>query len=175
MGLERHCILAFGRRPRGPAIRHTSPLQMAMNAIGPQRCMSDLARSTRATLRVHLCACGMPNAAAQQLPEVFYGIRAGAARIECEDVGDPMSLARITLTVAGDCWITSEIPDDDPQPAHHTSSGRVSSRSASTCLAVEAFTGLSAAGCLLRARRSSSPTSLCSRRLHCMPARRRSG
>ena len=126
-----------------------TPLQMAMNAIGPQRCMSDLARSTRATLRVHLCACGMPNAAAQQLPEVFYGIRAGAARIECEDVGDPMSLARITLTVAGDCWITSEIPDDDPQPAHHTSSGRVSSRSASTCLAVEAFTGLSAAGSVL--------------------------
>ena len=70
-----------------------------MNAIGPQRCMSDLARSARPTLRVHVCARGLSNAAAQQLPEVFYGMLGAAARIECQGVGDSASRPRVSLTV----------------------------------------------------------------------------
>ena len=76
-----------------------TPLQTAMNALGPQRCMIEIARTIRATLRRHACACGASEAAAQQLPETFYGIGKHAVAFECEGESDPVSVTRISLTV----------------------------------------------------------------------------
>ena len=79
-----------------------SALQTAMNALGPERCMSDLARSTRTTLRVHTYTYNVAEAAAQRLSEAFYGMVVLVAAFECECESDPVSLTRSSLTLAGD-------------------------------------------------------------------------
>ena len=90
--------------PTGRAVPLSGlPPQTAMNAIGPERCMRNLAQIARAPREVRKYACSVAEGASPRLPGIFYGMSAVAARTKWE-VGDhPACRVRIMSTLPHPC------------------------------------------------------------------------
>ena len=101
-----------------------------MNAMEPERLVSDLESATRATRQLDTCAWSLSNAARQELSNGIRMSLGHSAHDTCEVVGDHVSLTRSRH------WCLTPQLDDDtrtyphPRPVQHASKARIRGKSA---------------------------------------------